>query len=368
MGLCSTNKIYIILSTAFIFLLIPFATGYASSVQLQWDPNTEADLAGYKVYYGADTAPQTSSVPVDVHNQSATTITGLDPDKSYSFAVTAYNAAGQESSFSNIVTIAEQSPPTVAIISPVNNSTVSDTVSVSVSADDNVGVTKIEYYVNNVLLGADISAPYSFSWNTSSAAPGVYILTAKAYDAAGNVSQSSSSVAVSSDLIAPNVALTSPANSSILSGIVTVHASASDNVAVSGVEIYCNDILMYSSNLSPYSFNWDTHSVSSGSYAIIAMAYDNAGHATQSSPVTVTVINSLPVSASLTIADALLALQIGSGRVTATSEQMTRMDVSPVINGKSAPDGKVSSGDAIAILSKVVGKLDLQFIEIVSFH
>jgi len=358
MAICNSNNTCIFLSTVFIFLIISFTTGYAASVQLQWDPNVETDLAGYKVYYGTDTAPLTSSVPVDVQNQTDTIISGLDPGTSYSFAVTAYNDAGLESSFSNIITVAEQSPPTVAITSPANNSTVSDTVSVNVSAADNVGVTKVEYYVNNVLLGTDTATPYSFSWDTSSAAPGVYTLTVKAYDAAGNVSQSSSSVTVAKDLIAPNVVLTSPANNATVNGTVTITVGASDNVAVTGVEFYCNGVLLYASNLSPYSFNWDTQSVANGGYTLVAKAYDNAGNIAQSPSVAVTVNNYVPdvAATEYNISDALLALQIGSGKVMPTAVQLSRLDVAPVVQGKSEPDGVVNTGDAIVLLSKIVAK------------
>jgi len=355
MGICNINKTCIILSAALIFLISSFATSLASSIQLQWDPNTETDLAGYKVYYAVDNSSLNSSIPVDIHNLTVATISGLDPGASYSFAVTAYNSAGLESTFSNIVTIAEQSPPTVVITSPVNNSAVSDTVSVIVSATDNAGVTKVEYYVNNVLLGTDTATPFTFTWDTSTVAPGTYTLTAKAYDFAGNVSQSSSVVTVVKDLIAPNVALTSPVNSSNLSGIITVNASASDNVAVAGVEFYCNNILIYASNLSPYSFNWDTRSVANGGYTLVAKAYDNAGNSTQSSAVAVSVNNYLPITTEYNLSDALLALQIGSGKVVPTAPQVSHLDVAPVVNGRPEPDGEVNTGDAIVILSKVAG-------------
>jgi len=355
MGICNINNTCIILSAAIIFLISSLSTGLAASVQLQWDPNTETDLAGYRVYYAVDKSPLISSIPVDVHNQTAATISGLDPDKSYNFAVTAYNAPGQESSFSNIVTIAEQSPPTVAISSPADNSAVSDTVSVNVSASDNAGVTKVEYYVNNVLLGMNTATPYSFSWDTSSVAPGVYVLTAKAFDAAGNVSQSTNLVTVAIDLIAPNSALTSPVNSSVLSGIVTVNANATDNVAVTEVEFYCNGVLIYAGNLSPYSFNWDTRSVANGGYTLVAKAYDNAGNSTQSSAVAVSVNNYLPITTEYNLSDALLALQIGSGKVVPTAPQVSHLDVAPVVNGRPEPDGEVNTGDAIVILSKVAG-------------
>jgi len=66
--------------------------------------------------------------------------------------------------------------------------------------------------------------------------------------------------------------------------------------------------------------------------------------------------NPLSGSTNFTIADALLALQIGSGKVKATPEQLTRLDVAPVVQGKSSPDGKVDTGDAIVLLAKIVGK------------
>jgi len=353
MGMCNINNTGVIISAAFIFLISSLSTGLAASVQLQWDPNTETDLAGYKVYYALDKSPLNSSVPVDVHNQTTTAISGLDPGTSYSFAVTAYNAAGLESSFSNIVTLAEQVPPTVSINSPTNNSSVSGTVDLNVIAADNIGVTKVEYFVNNVLHDMDSLNPYSISWDTSSVASGVYTLTAKAYDAAGNVSQASSSVTVAKDLTAPEVALTSPANSSSLSGIVVVRASSSDNIAVTGVEFYCNEVLIYAGNSSPYSFNWDTRSIANGNYFLVAKASDNAGNITQSSSVSVTVNNVMPITTEFSIADALLALQIGSGKVKPTAVQVLRLDVAPVVNGKSYPDGVVNTGDAIVILAKV---------------
>ena len=234
------------------------ATAFASNVALQWDANTESDLAGYKVYYSPESSPLEGTTPLDVNNQTIATISGLDPAKSYKFAVSAYNTSGVESPFSNIVTIAEQLPPTVDISSPAAAGNVSGVVSMSVNASDNVGVTKVEFYVNGELKGSDTAAPYVYSWDTTSLAPGPYTLMAKAYDAAGNVSQSVRSVTVVNDLVPPAVALTSPANGATLSGAVTISSSASDNVGVTNVEFYCNGVLLYASNVSPYSYSWDT--------------------------------------------------------------------------------------------------------------
>ncbi|MDD2852241.1 MAG: Ig-like domain-containing protein, partial [Desulfuromonadaceae bacterium] len=267
------------------------APAMASSVSLHWNANSESDVAGYRVYHNAGATILEGTTPLDVINQTTATIDDLDPGITYTFAVTAYNNAGIESLFSNSLTIEEQAPPTVDITSPSAGVNVSGAVSINVDAADNVGVTKVEFFINDQLKASETSAPYFYSWDTSSVTPGAYTLMAKAYDAAGNVSQSSRSVTVVNDSIPPTVAMTSPVNNAVLSGTATISAGASDNVSVSRVEFYGNGVLLYATNVSPYNFSWDTRTVSNGTYTINAWAFDNAGNSTQSSSVTVTVNN-----------------------------------------------------------------------------
>ena len=182
--------------------------------------------------------------------------------------------------------------PTVSITAPANSASVSGTVSVSATASDNVGVTKVEFYVNGALQVTDTSTPYLYSWDTSTLAAGSYTLTTKAYDAAGNVGQSGSvTVTVVKDTTPPSVALTSPVNNATVSGPVTISASASDNIGVNRVELYENSVLLTASNVTPVNFNWNTASVPNGSYALTAKAYDATGNVAQTGNVTVTVNN-----------------------------------------------------------------------------
>jgi len=270
--------------------LMWLATASAMDVKLQWDPNTESDLAGYRVYYGTDVFA--GPVQLDVANQTVATISSLDPAQNYSFAVVAYNTSGLESSYSNIVAVAGSNSLTTAVTAPANNATVSGIVSVAASASDAVGVTKVEFYVNGILQATDTVAPYVYSWNTSVLASGTYTLMTKAYNAAGNVSQSSNvMVSTVNDTTAPTVSLTAPGNSSTLSGTVAITASASDNIGVSKVEFYSNGTLLFAGNVTPYTYNWNTASVANGSYTLTAKAYDNAGNIGQSSSVLVTVLN-----------------------------------------------------------------------------
>lgn len=80
--------------------------------------------------------------------------------------------------------------PSVSITSPVSGATVSGAVAVSANASDNVGVTRVELYVDSVLHSTDTSAPYAFTWASTGAANGSHTLAARAYDAANNVGTS----------------------------------------------------------------------------------------------------------------------------------------------------------------------------------
>ncbi|HWK11624.1 MAG TPA: N,N-dimethylformamidase beta subunit family domain-containing protein, partial [Vicinamibacterales bacterium] len=78
-------------------------------------------------------------------------------------------------------------PPTASITAPVNGATVSGVVTVSANASDNIGVAGVQFTVDGANIGAeDTAAPYSVSWDTSTAAAGTHALAAVARDAAGN--------------------------------------------------------------------------------------------------------------------------------------------------------------------------------------
>ncbi len=106
--------------TAFLivfFLLI--ASAQAQQVSLAWDANTETDLQGYKVYGG--TASRTYTCSTQVGNTTTCTISGLEAGRTYYFAVTAVDCAGNESGYSNEVsyTVPAPAPPTEPEPTPI---------------------------------------------------------------------------------------------------------------------------------------------------------------------------------------------------------------------------------------------------------
>ena len=101
-------------------------------------------------------------------------------------------------------TPADTTAPTISITAPVNGESVSSTVTVAANANDNIGVTGVQFRLGGVNLGSeDTSAPYATSWNTTTAT-GSHVLTAVARDAAGNTKTSSAvSVTIAGDTSAP---------------------------------------------------------------------------------------------------------------------------------------------------------------------
>ena len=191
----------------------------------------------------------------------------------------------------------DSTAPAVSIATPVAGATVNGVVTGSATASDNIGVSKVEFYVNGLLQSTDLAAPFSFDWNTALLPDGPQTITAKAYDAAGNSATSSAvTVTTSNDSTTPAVAITAPANGGTVTGTVDISASASDNVAVSRVDFYANGALLGSDSTAPYSYSWDTAHVAGGSYTLSAKAYDAADNMQQSSDVVVTVPVSLSQS------------------------------------------------------------------------
>jgi hypothetical protein len=173
--------------------------------------------------------------------------------------------------------------PTVSITAPANGASVTGTVSVTAGATDNVGVAKLEFYVNGALQATDTATPYIYSWNTSGLAAGTYTLTAKAYDNANNIGTSNVSVTVVKDTTAPVATISSPVNSASVGGTVTVNTSGTDNIGVTKVELYCNGALLTAGNVSPLSYNWNTTGLPNGSYTLTSKCYDAAGNMGQCS-------------------------------------------------------------------------------------
>lgn len=119
--------------SSFALILFWNSPALCADVTLAWDPNSEADLEGYGVYYrqGAAGPPYMLAGYVtldELVNPSAPlfTVTGLQEGARYFFAATAFDVDGNESGFSTAVCADIAVGGAVSACPPSNTSSVGE--------------------------------------------------------------------------------------------------------------------------------------------------------------------------------------------------------------------------------------------------
>jgi uncharacterized protein YfcZ (UPF0381/DUF406 family) len=186
--------------------------------------------------------------------------------------------------------------PTVSLTSPNNGVafTAPASITINASASDADGtISKVDFYNGTVLLKSNATAPYSFVW--SNVAAGSYTIIAKATDNSGGVSSASANIVVNAAPAgnqSPVASITLPTNGANFAApaSITINATASDaDGTVAKVDFYNGATLIGTDATAPYLFILS--GAAAGSYALKAIATDNAGATGSSSVVTVTVSN-----------------------------------------------------------------------------
>jgi hypothetical protein len=128
-------------------------------------------------------------------------VTGNYPDGYHDLKAVAYDNAGNAGQSNPAVVHVQNSAPgdttapDVLILSPPDGSTLGRRETVEVSASDDSGIiSKIEFYVDDVLVSVNTDSKkgvYSWRWNTRKLSNGEHLVTAIAYDMAGNANSDS---------------------------------------------------------------------------------------------------------------------------------------------------------------------------------
>ncbi|MDT8419622.1 MAG: putative Ig domain-containing protein [Desulfuromonadales bacterium] len=294
---------------AFSLGLMWASAASAKTVDLSWDPSPDSDIAGYRVYYKADSsalpldgsgAAQGGS-PIDVGNALTASLSGLSDSQVHYFAVTAYNSAGDESSYSNIVesgvvaTLPNRAPilATIGSKSVVEGSVLGFTVSGSDPDGDS-----LSYSVSSLPSGATFNpSTRIFNWVPGSSQAGNYIVTFTVSD--GTLSDS--------EMVAINVADNNraPLLAAIGSQTVTAGALLSFSVSASDAD---GDNLSFSASSLPTGatfnpatkvFSWTPENSQVGNYVVTFAVSD--GSLTDSEKVAINVesTNQAPILAAI---------------------------------------------------------------------
>jgi hypothetical protein len=184
--------------------------------------------------------------------------------------------------------------PEVALFAPSSNTTVYVGVPLALEAEITIAspgqITRVEFFVNSVLLGAATNEPFWLAWTPPAVGP--YTITAQAYSDTGTTA-TSPATDVTAVLAQPQVNIVSPADSQFLdlSEPALIFARVTDPAnAVTNFEFIINGALYTNSML------WFTHWTPStlGPHVLEVFANDRFGQRIGSPPVTVTVADLQP--------------------------------------------------------------------------
>ncbi|MEW6682983.1 MAG: Ig-like domain-containing protein [Nitrospirota bacterium] len=185
----------------------------------------------------------------------------------------------------------DSTPPTVSLAASANTVPVGQTVTLTATASDDVGVTLVEFFKNAVKIGEDATAPYELTTAAFTGADlGAQTFTATAKDAANNNATSNSVPVTVTDTQAPSISLAASATSATVGETVTLTATSSDNLGVMLVEFFRNGGKIGEDATAPYEFTTAAFvDADIGVQSFTARATDAASNSATSSAVNVTV-------------------------------------------------------------------------------
>ena len=84
----------------------------------------------------------------------------------------------------------DTTPPTVSITSPVSGQTVNEIITITVTTQDNEGISKVEFFIDDSLHFTDTESPYEYEWDTTKETDGDHTIKVNSYDLSENMTES----------------------------------------------------------------------------------------------------------------------------------------------------------------------------------
>ncbi len=263
-----------------------------NQVNLTWTASSDQDNPAsdlrYRVYRNSTLIATTAAGATSYLGS------GLLASTTYSFNVIAIDPANNTSTSSNAISLKTQDAPvgdttlpTVTITNPTPNSVLTNTVTITGTASDNVGVAKVEVFFNNTWHLATGTTNWSYDWDTKPFANGTYYgLAVRATDTSGNGTPAAVTVSIKNAAsAAPTVSITSPATNSTLGGVTKITGTASADVTRFALVVSGNNTPLFSLGVKGTTY-WtsalNSISLPPGNYTLAMTAYNSTYSATTS--------------------------------------------------------------------------------------
>ncbi len=197
-------------------------------------------------------------------------------------------------------------PPTGAIIYPPPGMTVSDTVNVTVTANDDVAMGKVKFFIDGDSVWTEStdtnsSGIYKYLWDTAQDSDDVeHVIGVILSDSSGNETiLNPISVLVDNqinDTTPPVGTITNPISGQTVSDTVQFKIWATDNYGIDGIVFFIDANPVWvdftSDSTDVYEYSWDTSSLVNGSqHTLSAQVFDLAENVTHVQPILVTISN-----------------------------------------------------------------------------
>jgi hypothetical protein len=224
--------------------------------------------------------------------------------------------------------------PTLTITNPANGSYITKAISVDATATDPAGVSKVEFYIDNVLAIADTVAPYNYAWDATLVADGTHTIKVIAYDTVGHSTTDSRSVSkgvAPLDTTGPalsNITFsgTALANGATLTKSSTIAASASDPSGVAHIDFLLDGVVFGTNSSGNYTATLDINSVTDGAHVLSVKGYDSLNNQSQTS-FNIVVAMAVPAAPTLSKPTNGLVTNQKQQTATGTAEKQTQIQI-----------------------------------------
>ena len=252
-----------------------------TSATVVWQTNLPADST---VEYGETVRMGSAGSSGALETTHSIVLTNLTPAATYALAIRSADSAGRTVSsrtlFFETSPPADRRPPTLSLrdIGAIQTGTV-----IAPEVADDTGVQRVEFFIDDLLVFTDFSAPYEFHPAAEAMLDGEHVVKTRAFDIAGNASEltrPASSLKLF-DAAVPTVTISSPGPEAVVSGKVRIDAFLTDDSGLRSALLTVDawtkggkDFVAPQPKNAPVVLYWDSTEMPNGRHRIAVHAYD----------------------------------------------------------------------------------------------